>query len=220
MPITDWPSQERPREKLLQRGADALSDAELLAIFLRTGVAGRSAVDLARDLLDDFGSLRVILEAGADVAHSRRFDAHCDQEPRQRQKPVLIRPAGLGRHRPARLRRHEGQVLLGASGRAGGQIEAEPQLVEQLQLPAHQQPGPDVAVADMGEHQRRRIVERPMRIALRQKARQGAKRAEPGQSQPVVEHQRGTGVEQLDGIGPQMLRETRPPARLDAVARL
>ncbi len=51
MSITDWPAQERPREKLLQRGADALSDAELLAIFLRTGVAGKTAVDLARDLL-------------------------------------------------------------------------------------------------------------------------------------------------------------------------
>ncbi len=51
MPITDWPEQERPREKLLARGPGALSDAELLAIFLRTGVRGKSAVDLARELL-------------------------------------------------------------------------------------------------------------------------------------------------------------------------
>ena len=57
MSITDWPAAERPREKLLQRGAAALSDAELLAIFLRTGVVGKSAVDLARDLLAHFGSL-------------------------------------------------------------------------------------------------------------------------------------------------------------------
>lgn len=57
MAITDWPEGERPREKLLQRGASSLSDAELLAIFLRTGVTGRSAVDLARDLLARFGSL-------------------------------------------------------------------------------------------------------------------------------------------------------------------
>lgn len=63
MAITDWPSAERPREKLLARGATALSDAELLAIFLRTGVAGKSAVDLARELLKHFGSLRALLSA-------------------------------------------------------------------------------------------------------------------------------------------------------------
>lgn len=63
MSITDWPEDERPREKLLARGAAALSDAELLAIFLRTGVAGRSAVDLARDLLVRFGGLRALLKA-------------------------------------------------------------------------------------------------------------------------------------------------------------
>ena len=63
MAITDWPAEERPREKLLQRGAAALSDAELLAIFLRTGVPGRTAVDLARDLLHRFGGLRALLEA-------------------------------------------------------------------------------------------------------------------------------------------------------------
>jgi len=61
MSITDWPADERPREKLLQRGSQALSDAELLAIFLRTGIKGKSAVDLARDLLNDFGSLRALL---------------------------------------------------------------------------------------------------------------------------------------------------------------
>ncbi|MCA6062432.1 RadC family protein [Thalassolituus marinus] len=63
MAITDWPAEERPREKLLSRGAQQLSDAELLAIFLRTGVKGKSAVDLARDLLVDFGSLRGLLTA-------------------------------------------------------------------------------------------------------------------------------------------------------------
>jgi DNA repair protein RadC len=51
MAITDWPAIERPREKLLELGLEALSDAELLAIFLRVGVTGKSAVDLARDLL-------------------------------------------------------------------------------------------------------------------------------------------------------------------------
>lgn len=63
MSIRDWPAAERPREKLLERGATSLSDAELLAIFLRTGVAGCSAVDLARRLLNEFGSLRALLEA-------------------------------------------------------------------------------------------------------------------------------------------------------------
>ena len=64
MPITDWPLAERPREKLLAQGAAALSDAELLAIFLRTGVRGKTAVDLARDLLNEFGGLRHLLNAG------------------------------------------------------------------------------------------------------------------------------------------------------------
>ena len=61
--ITDWPAGERPREKLLQRGAAALSDAELLAIFLRTGIAGKSAVDLARELLNRFGNLTQLVAA-------------------------------------------------------------------------------------------------------------------------------------------------------------
>ena len=63
MSIRHWPAAERPREKLLARGARALSDAELLAIFLRTGCAGKSAVDLARELLNTFGGLRQILDA-------------------------------------------------------------------------------------------------------------------------------------------------------------
>ncbi|HIC45168.1 MAG TPA: JAB domain-containing protein [Methylophaga aminisulfidivorans] len=63
MAIKDWPADDRPREKLLLSGAKALSDAELLAIFLRTGVKGFSAVDLARKLIHEFGSLRQLLEA-------------------------------------------------------------------------------------------------------------------------------------------------------------
>lgn len=63
MAITDWPEGERPREKLLANGAMALSDAELLAIFLRIGVTGKSAVDLARDLLTRFSSLNGIFAA-------------------------------------------------------------------------------------------------------------------------------------------------------------
>jgi len=69
--IRDWPASERPREKLLGRGPSALSDAELLAIFLRTGVRGKTAVDLARELLTDFGGLRPLLESG-----QQRFCSH------------------------------------------------------------------------------------------------------------------------------------------------
>jgi DNA repair protein RadC len=63
MAITDWPMGERPREKLLAQGPATLSDAELLAIFLRTGVAGKSAVELARDMLTRFGGLIPLLQA-------------------------------------------------------------------------------------------------------------------------------------------------------------
>lgn len=63
MSIRDWPEAERPREKLLIHGARALSDAELLAIFLRTGTAGKTAIDMARELLQKFGGLRPLLQA-------------------------------------------------------------------------------------------------------------------------------------------------------------
>ena len=63
MNIREWPAQERPREKLLLRGAAALSDAELLAVLLGSGVAGRNVLDLARGLLVRFGGLRQFLEA-------------------------------------------------------------------------------------------------------------------------------------------------------------
>ncbi|KAF1712694.1 hypothetical protein CSC70_02950 [Pseudoxanthomonas kalamensis DSM 18571] len=65
MHIRDWPAEERPREKLLQRGAGALSDAELLAIFLGSGLRGRDAVQTARDLLLAHGPLRRLLERDA-----------------------------------------------------------------------------------------------------------------------------------------------------------
>ncbi len=63
MPITDWPMEQRPREKLLALGSQALTDAELLAIFLRTGVRGKTAVDLSHDLLTGFDGLRQLLHA-------------------------------------------------------------------------------------------------------------------------------------------------------------
>lgn len=71
MAITDWPAEDRPREKLLKHGAQFLTDAELLAIFLRTGVKGKSAVDLARELLEGFGGLRPML-----LANEQTFKSH------------------------------------------------------------------------------------------------------------------------------------------------
>ncbi len=66
MTIKEWPELERPREKLLHQGASSLSDAELLAIFLRTGVPGKSAVDISRDLIGQFGNLRGVLTASQE----------------------------------------------------------------------------------------------------------------------------------------------------------
>lgn len=63
MAIRDWPDDERPREKLLTKGAHSLSDAELLAIFLRTGVAGKSAVEVARELVERFKGLSKLIAA-------------------------------------------------------------------------------------------------------------------------------------------------------------
>lgn len=71
MPITDWPNAERPRERLLCYGPGRLSDAELLAVFLRTGVPGQTSVDLARALISRFGSISGILTADR-VALSRQ----------------------------------------------------------------------------------------------------------------------------------------------------
>ncbi len=64
MSISDWPAHQRPRERLIREGAQALSDAELLAVFLRVGVRGKNAVDLAADLVRHFGSLQGLFRAG------------------------------------------------------------------------------------------------------------------------------------------------------------
>ena len=61
LPICEWPESEKPREKLLANGAQNLSDAELLAIFIRTGIPGKTALDLARDALQKAGGLRALL---------------------------------------------------------------------------------------------------------------------------------------------------------------
>lgn len=63
MSIVNWPVDERPREKLIKYGAEMLSDAELLAIFLRTGIRNKSAVELARDLITKYGNLCKLLNS-------------------------------------------------------------------------------------------------------------------------------------------------------------
>ena len=65
--IKSWPLDDRPREKLLKKGAGALSNSELLAILLRTGTKGTSAVDLSRNILKKFGTFR-------DMAHTDTRD--------------------------------------------------------------------------------------------------------------------------------------------------
>lgn len=118
MGINHWPVDERPREKLLQRGVAALSDAELLAIFLRVGIKGRSAVDLSRDLLRDFGGLRPLLLAGRAefCAHAGLGDAKFTQlqavlemarrhlEAELREGDILASPEAAGRYLKLQLR--------------------------------------------------------------------------------------------------------------------
>jgi DNA repair protein RadC len=67
MAISDWPPGERPRERLLAQGAKSLSDAELIAVLLRTGVRGKSAVDLAREMIERFKGVNGLLAPGADL---------------------------------------------------------------------------------------------------------------------------------------------------------
>jgi len=61
--LESWPEKEKPREKLIQSGAHSLSDSELLAIFLRTGTAGKNVIELAREIIQHFGSLKRLFSA-------------------------------------------------------------------------------------------------------------------------------------------------------------
>lgn len=125
MPITDWPIQERPREKLLHQGAAALSDAELLAIFLRTGIPGKTAVDLARDLLQEFSGLRGLLNArrtqfcqqpGLGPAKYAQLQAVLEMGKRHLhatlvRNEVLTDPVATREYLSARLRDHAFEVF-------------------------------------------------------------------------------------------------------------
>ena len=125
MGIRDWPEDERPREKLLTRGAAALSDAELLAILLRTGVKGRSALHLARDVLVHFRSLRKLLaadrtrfcaEPGLGAVRYAELQAAVEIARRQlaetlRSAPALASPRATRDFLMARLRDREYEVF-------------------------------------------------------------------------------------------------------------
>lgn len=89
MSIKQWPEGERPREKLMERGAGALSDAELLAILLRVGTRGMSAVDLARHLLGEFGSLGRLMSAGV-----KELSAHKGMGPASYTQFAVVREIG------------------------------------------------------------------------------------------------------------------------------
>lgn len=112
MSIKHWPENERPREKLLQKGATALSDAELLAILLRIGTQGMSAVDLARSLIDTFGGLHGVMNAsqqqlqqhkGMGIATYAQFATVLEigrrvLNAKLQQKPIFDQPETLGQY--------------------------------------------------------------------------------------------------------------------------
>ena len=125
MSIREWPKPERPREKLLSLGPHALSDAEILAILLRTGTRGHSALDLARRLLIDFGGLRPLLDAGQnkfcrsqglDTARFAEMRACLEigrryLEARLKRGESLCSPEDTRNYLIANLRRHPHEVF-------------------------------------------------------------------------------------------------------------
>ncbi|HEY1314429.1 MAG TPA: UPF0758 domain-containing protein [Steroidobacteraceae bacterium] len=125
MAIRDWPIDERPREKLLDKGAAALSDAELLAILLRTGTRGFSALDVAREVLKNFSSLRKLIaadrqrfcaERGLGLARFAELQAAVEIARRQlsetlRAAPSLASPRATRDFLSAKLRDLEHEVF-------------------------------------------------------------------------------------------------------------
>ncbi len=107
MSIHDWPPEERPREKLMTRGPTALSDAELLALFLGSGFGGRDAVQTARDLLGSHGPLRVLLDRPAAKLAHRYLAAELAQG-----ESVGDNPLAVGRYLQHRLRGQARELFL------------------------------------------------------------------------------------------------------------
>lgn len=125
MSIADWPPLERPTEKLLNAGAGVLSDAELLAVLLQTGVKGKNALELARDLITAFGGLRGIMTAdqqelcahpGVGQVKAARFAAMRELSQRQllekiQARDILSCSAATRNYLRARFRHHQSEVF-------------------------------------------------------------------------------------------------------------
>ncbi len=144
MAISDWPKGERPREKLLTKGARALSEAELLAIVLRTGVPGKSAVDLGRELLHQYGSLsslfasdleRLLLTKGLGYAKAVQLQAVIELARRALEEQL---EAGVNLNSPKAVRdflrlallRQDKEVFLGIFLDAQNRVLATEELSE------------------------------------------------------------------------------------------
>lgn len=126
MNLKYWPENERPRDKLIHQGAAALSDTELVAIFLRTGVAGKNAVDLARELLGHFGSLNALfgapladIEAVPGLGPAKFAQLKAVEELSRRalleqlkDRDILTTPDAVKAYLRLRLQRHEREVFL------------------------------------------------------------------------------------------------------------
>lgn len=125
MTIRAWPVEERPREKMLEKGASALSDAELLAIFFRTGIVGMNAIELGREVLREFGGLRPMMDASVDdfsrvkgigVAKYVQLQAALELGRRYLEQ-TLVRdeaftsPGKVGRYLQARMRSYQREVF-------------------------------------------------------------------------------------------------------------
>ena len=123
MAISDWPLEERPRERLLAKGAQALTDADLLAVMLRTGIRGKSAVDLGRELLARFHGIAGLLGAdltgvkGIGPAKRAQFEAAIELarrsiEERLTKEPVLTSPGAVRDYLKLALGRREHEVFV------------------------------------------------------------------------------------------------------------
>ena len=126
MAISHWPKEEKPREKLLSKGAAALSDAELLAIFLRTGLPGITAIDRARSLLSEFGGIVPLLSTrqatfcehkGLGPAKFAQLQAALELTTRYikeelRAKPIFISPQLVRDYLTVKMRDYQREVFV------------------------------------------------------------------------------------------------------------
>jgi DNA repair protein RadC len=125
MAISQWRLEDRPRERLLAKGAEALTDVELVAVLLRTGMRGKSAVDLARDLVQQFNNISGVLEAGARLksikglgpAKAAQFAAAIELarrslEEKLRESAALTSPGAVRDYLRLKLGRREEEVFV------------------------------------------------------------------------------------------------------------